>query len=101
MKLLMQFLQPVIYPTSGLHYKLQHEAHLVYYVGTYEEHNVKYRPITRQRLGNHIPAGACARNNRTSIVRRRISKHASLITEAAFSACSVPRDDKKDIVRVS
>jgi hypothetical protein len=35
-----------------------------------------HRPITRQRLGKHIPAGVNARNNRTSIARQRISKHA-------------------------
>jgi hypothetical protein len=49
---------------------------------------VTYRPIARQRLGKHIPAGANARNRR-SIVRQRISKHASLTTEAVFSVWSV------------
>jgi hypothetical protein len=38
--------------------------------------NVTYRPITRERLGKHIPAGANARNNRTSIARQRINKQA-------------------------
>jgi hypothetical protein len=37
---------------------------------------VKYRSIARKRLGKHIPAGTNARNNRTSIVRQRITKHA-------------------------
>jgi hypothetical protein len=45
--------------------------------------------IARQRLGKHMPAGAKARNNITSIAKQRISKHASLTTEAAFSAWSV------------
>jgi hypothetical protein len=38
---------------------------------------VTYRPIARQRLGKHIPAGANARNNRMPIARQRINKHAS------------------------
>jgi hypothetical protein len=46
-------------------------------------------PIARQRLGKYIPAEANAINNRTSIARQRISKHAFLITEAVFSAWSV------------
>jgi hypothetical protein len=29
-----------------------------------------------QRLGKHIPSGANATNNRTSVARKRISKHA-------------------------
>jgi hypothetical protein len=37
---------------------------------------VTYRPIARQRLRKHTPAGANARNNRTSIATQRISKHA-------------------------
>jgi hypothetical protein len=37
---------------------------------------VTYRPIARQQLGKHIPAGANERNNRKSIARQRISKHA-------------------------
>jgi hypothetical protein len=32
--------------------------------------------IARQRLGKQIPAEVIALNNRTSIVRQRISKHA-------------------------
>jgi hypothetical protein len=39
---------------------------------------VTYRPIDMQRLGKHILAGTNVRNNRTSIARQRISKHASL-----------------------
>jgi hypothetical protein len=39
-------------------------------------HIVTYKPIARQRFGKHIPAGAKARNNRTYIVRQRISKQA-------------------------
>jgi hypothetical protein len=45
---------------------------------------VTYRPIARQRLGKHIPAGANAYNIRTSIARQRISKDASLTIEAVF-----------------
>jgi hypothetical protein len=41
-------------------------------------------PIARQRLGKHIPAGVNAINNRQSITRQRISKHASLTIEAVF-----------------
>jgi hypothetical protein len=53
-------------------------------------HNfVMYRPFARQRLGKHIPAGANTHNNRTSIARQRISKHASLTIEAVFSARSL------------
>jgi hypothetical protein len=47
------------------------------------------RPIARQRLAKHIPAGAKARNNRTSTARQRISKHVSLTIEAVFFAWSV------------
>jgi hypothetical protein len=50
---------------------------------------VTYRPIARQRLGKHIPAGAKAPNNRTPIATHRNSKHASLTTEAVFPAWSV------------
>jgi hypothetical protein len=48
-----------------------------------------YKPIARQRLGKHIPTGANELNNRTSVARQRISKHASLTIEAVFSAWSV------------
>jgi hypothetical protein len=50
---------------------------------------VTYIPIARQRLGKHSLAGANARNNRTSIARQLISKHACLTIEAVFSAWSV------------
>jgi hypothetical protein len=50
---------------------------------------VTYRPIARQRLGKHIPAGANARNNKTSIAMQRISQHVSLKIEAVFSVWSV------------
>jgi hypothetical protein len=40
------------------------------------EYIVTYWPIARQRFGKHIPAGANARNNRTSIARQLISKDA-------------------------
>jgi hypothetical protein len=50
---------------------------------------VTYRPIARQRLGKHIPTGASALNNRTSVARQEISKQASLTIEAVFSAWSV------------
>jgi hypothetical protein len=33
---------------------------------------VMYRPIARQRLGKHIPAGANARNNRTYTARQHL-----------------------------
>jgi hypothetical protein len=46
---------------------------------------VTYRPIARQRLGKHIPAGANARNNITSIAGQRISKHATLTIEVFFA----------------
>jgi hypothetical protein len=36
--------------------------------------NVTYRPIARQRLGEHIPAEAYSRSNRTSTTRQRIRK---------------------------
>jgi hypothetical protein len=39
---------------------------------------VTYRPITRQRLGKHIPGEAYACNNRTSTARQRISEKAVL-----------------------
>jgi hypothetical protein len=47
---------------------------------------VTYRPIVRQPLDKHIPSEANAYDNRTSIVRQRISKHASLVIETVFSA---------------
>jgi hypothetical protein len=50
---------------------------------------VMYRSITSHRLGEHIPARANECNNMTSILRRRISKHASLAIEAVFSSWSV------------
>jgi hypothetical protein len=52
-------------------------------------------PIARQQLGKHIPVEANARNNRTSIAKQRISKHASLTIEAVFSAWSVQSCYKK------
>jgi hypothetical protein len=45
--------------------------------------------IARQRLGKHIPTQAYARNDRTSVLRQRISKHTSLKIEAMFSVGSV------------
>jgi hypothetical protein len=50
---------------------------------------VTYRPIARQRLGKHIHSGDNARKYRKSIARQRITKQASLSTEAVFSAWSV------------
>jgi hypothetical protein len=47
------------------------------------------KPIARQRLGKHIPAGAHASNKMMSIAQQRINKHASLTTETVFSAWSV------------
>jgi hypothetical protein len=52
-------------------------------------------PIARQRLGKRTPAGANARNSRTSIARQRISKQASLTIEAVFSAWSVQNNYKE------
>jgi hypothetical protein len=43
-------------------------------------------PIARQRLGEHILERANESNNRTSIARQRIGKHASLTVETVFSA---------------
>jgi hypothetical protein len=60
---------------------------------------VTYRPIARQRLRKNIPAGANTRNNRTSIARQRISKHASLTIEGVSSAWSVQRGYKKGFSR--
>jgi hypothetical protein len=46
---------------------------------------LEYIPIiATQRHGKHIPAGANSRDNRTSIARQRVSKHASLTIETAF-----------------
>jgi hypothetical protein len=52
-------------------------------------------PIARQRLGKHIPAQGNARNIKTFIVMQRISKHASLTTEAVFSVWPVQSGYKK------
>jgi hypothetical protein len=49
-----------------------------------DDNIVTYRPIARQRIGKHIPAGANKPNNRTSIPRQRTSKHASLTIVAVF-----------------
>jgi hypothetical protein len=46
----------------------------------FSKYTVTYRPIARQRLGKHIPAGANA---------QQISKQVSLTVEAVFSAWSV------------
>jgi hypothetical protein len=51
--------------------------------------------IARQRLGKHISPEANAHNNKTSIARQRICKHASLTTEAVFSAWSLQSDYKE------
>jgi hypothetical protein len=51
-------------------------------------HIVTHRPIARQRLGKQVPAGANARNNRTSFARQRISK-CFLTIKAVFSEWSV------------
>jgi hypothetical protein len=52
-------------------------------------------PIARQRLGKHIPARANAHQYRTFIPRQRISKYASLTTEAVLSVGSVQSDYKE------
>jgi hypothetical protein len=56
------------------------------YVG---KNSVRYRHIARQRLGKHILAVANARNDKTSIGRQRVSKHACLTIEVMFSPWSV------------
>jgi hypothetical protein len=43
---------------------------------SFVESSVTYRPIARQGLGKYIPAEPYARNNKMSIARKRISKHA-------------------------
>jgi hypothetical protein len=48
-----------------------------------------FQDIARQRLGKHIPARANERKNRTSIVKQRITKQASLTTEAVLSMGSL------------
>jgi hypothetical protein len=52
-------------------------------------------PISRQRLGKHIPAGANAHDDRMSVARQRTSKHASLTIETVFSVWSVSRGYKR------
>jgi hypothetical protein len=42
--------------------------------------------IARQRFDKHVQMEANERNNRRSIARQRIRKHASLTIEAVFSA---------------
>jgi hypothetical protein len=59
------------------------------------KHGVMYRPTAMQRLGKNIPAGANTRNNRIYIARQRVSEHASLTIQAAFSAWSVQNGYKK------
>jgi hypothetical protein len=56
---------------------------------------VTYRPTARLQLGKHIPEGTNNSNNRASIARQRISKHASLTTDAVLSAWSVQSDYKE------
>jgi hypothetical protein len=53
-------------------------------------------PIPRQRLDKHVLAEANGRNIRTSTARQRIIKHASLTTEAVFSAWSVQSGYKEE-----
>jgi hypothetical protein len=66
------------------------------YVYTDNRYNiVMCIPTARQRLDKQIPEHAHACNNRTSIARQRISKHASLIIEAVFSAWSVQSSYKE------
>jgi hypothetical protein len=50
------------------------------------DHTVTYRPIARQRLGKHIPAGANARNSRMYmyIARQRIKQYGT-IEDGVFS----------------
>jgi hypothetical protein len=58
-------------------------------------------PIVRHPLGKHIPAGANARKNRTSIARQRINKQSSLVTmEAVFSTLYVQSGYKEVSSRI-
>jgi hypothetical protein len=52
-------------------------------------------PIARQRLSKNIPAQAYTSNNRTSIARQLVIKHASLTIEAVFPVWSVQCDYKE------
>jgi hypothetical protein len=55
-------------------------------------HEIKYCDVEgpcRQRFGKDITAGANARNSRTSIIRKRISKYVFLTIEAVFYVWSV------------
>jgi hypothetical protein len=54
-----------------------------------EDISVTCIPIARQLLGKHISARGNAGKNTTFIATQRISKHASLKTDAVFSAWSV------------
>jgi hypothetical protein len=60
------------------------------FIHFYSRHGgATYRPIARQRLGKCIPSGANAHKNKTYVARQLFSKHASLTSEAVFSAWSV------------
>jgi hypothetical protein len=67
------FQQPILLPASGSLlniFTLISTSIIRQIIGlTPVGHFVTYRPIARQRLGKHIPEGASARNNRTSIAR--------------------------------
>jgi hypothetical protein len=60
---------------------------------------VTYRPIAWRRIGKHIPEQAYVLNNKTSIGRQRVSKHASLTREVVFSAWSVQSGYKEVFIR--
>jgi hypothetical protein len=62
---------------------------------TTEEHIVMCKPISRQRLGKHILVEAKAYNNKTSITRQQISKHASLTTVTVFPVWFVQNSYKE------
>jgi hypothetical protein len=66
----------------GLEHRSLHELSSLRFLavssGNFRDNTVTCIPIARQRLGKHISARANARNYRTSIVRQRSSKHASL-----------------------
>jgi hypothetical protein len=59
---------------------------------------VTYKPIARQRLDKHVPAGANECNSRTSIAWKRVSKHAFLTIGAVFSAWSVQSSYKQEFI---
>jgi hypothetical protein len=52
-------------------------------------------PIARQRVAKQIPAEANARNNRTSVARKRRGRQALSTIQAVFSVGSVQSSYKR------